>query len=138
MRNRIVLVDLEKALPLDQPLAFARLRDSYTLFRDLGVQAVLLPHDVPNNVAGWVDPGNARGTVLPLPIGDIGFEDSLLPRRHLLRGPVTIEAEWQNEVTGPVHVSKSRRRDRRTRVAARVGPCRRASGLLGSRHGRTR
>jgi hypothetical protein len=105
LKNRIVLVDLGKALPADQPLAFARLRDSYTVFRDLGVQAVQLPHDVPNNVAGWVDTGNARGTVLPLPVGDIGSEDHLLLRRHLSRGPVTIEAEWQNEVTGPVQVS---------------------------------
>ena len=105
LTNRIVLVDLEKALPSDQPLAFARLRDSYALFRELGVQAVLLPHDMPNNVAGWVDTGNARGTVLPLPVGDIGLEDNLLLRRHLARGPITIEAEWQNEVSGPTQVS---------------------------------
>jgi hypothetical protein len=105
LKNRIVLVDLEKALPSDQPLAFARLRDSHALFKELGVQAVLLPHGVPNNVAGWVDTGNARGTVLPLPVGDIGVEDNLLLRRHLVRGPVTIEAEWQNEVSGPKQVS---------------------------------
>ena len=47
LKNRIVLVDLEKALPSDEPLAFARLRDSYAMLSDLGVQAVLLPHDVP-------------------------------------------------------------------------------------------
>jgi hypothetical protein len=105
LRGRIVLVDLANAIPADQPLAFAQLRDSYVLFRDLGVQAVLLPHDVPNNVPGWVDTGNARGTILPLPVGDVGWEDSLLLRRHLVRGPVIIEAEWQNEVTGPVQVS---------------------------------
>ena len=105
LKNRIVLVDLEKALPGGQPLAFARLRDSYALFSDLGVQAVLLPHDVPNNVSGWVDTGNARGTILPLPVGDIGFEDSLLLRRYLTRGPVTIHAEWQNDVSGPTQVS---------------------------------
>lgn len=105
LKNRIVLVDLEKALPRDQPLAFAHLRHSYALFRDLGVQAVLLPHNVPNNVPGWVDTGNARGTILPLPVGDIGWEDHLLLRRHLARGPVTIEVEWQNEVSGPIQVS---------------------------------
>lgn len=105
LKNRMVLVDMEKALPPDEPLAFARLRDSYELFRDLGVQAVLLPHDVPNNVPGWVDTGNARGTVLPLPVGDLGWEDSLLLRRHLTRGPVTVEAEWQNEISGPMQVS---------------------------------
>jgi carboxypeptidase Q len=105
LKNRIVLVDLEKALPSAEPLAFARLRDSYATLSDLGVQAVLLPHDVPNNVPGWVDTGNARGTILPLPVGDIGWEDHLLLRRHLTRGPVTIEAEWQNEISGPTQVS---------------------------------
>ena len=105
LKNRIVLVDLERALPPGQPLAFAYLRDSFALFRELGVQAVLLPHDVPNNVAGWVDTGNGRGTLLPLPVGDIGWEDHHLLRRHLSRGPVTIEAEWQNEISGPIQVS---------------------------------
>lgn len=105
LENRIVLVDLERALPSDQPLAFAHLRNSYALFRDLGAQAVLLPHDLPNNAPGWVDTGNARGTVLPLPVGDIGWEDHLLIRRHLARGAVTIEAQWENDVTGPTQVS---------------------------------
>jgi carboxypeptidase Q len=105
VRNRIVLVDLEKALPANRPLAFAHLRDSFALFRELGAQAVLLPHDVPNNLPGWVDTGNARGTILPIPVGDIGWEDHLLLRRHLARGPVTIEAKWQNQVSGPTQVS---------------------------------
>jgi len=41
----------------------------------------------------------------PCPVGDIGLEDNLLLRRHLARGPVTIEAEWQNEVSEPTQVS---------------------------------
>jgi carboxypeptidase Q len=105
LKNRIVLVDFEKAVPPDHPLAFAHLRDSYALFSDLGVQAVLLPHNVPNNVPGFVDTGNARGTILPIPVGEIGWEDYLLLRRHLTRGPVTIEVEWQNETSGPTPVS---------------------------------
>ena len=103
--NRIVLVDFEKAVPPDQPLAFAHLRESYELLSDLGVQAVLLPHNVPNNVHGFVDTGNARGTILPIPVEEIGWEDYLLLQRHLTRGPVTIEVEWKNEVSGPTQVS---------------------------------
>jgi hypothetical protein len=85
LKNRVVLVDFEKAVPPDQPLAFAHLRDSYALFRDLGVQAVLLPHNVPNNVPGFVDTGNARGTVLPIPVGEIGLEDNLRALSMTLR-----------------------------------------------------
>jgi len=33
------------------------------------------------------------------------FQEAGLLRRQLMRGSVTIEAEWQNEVTGPVQVS---------------------------------
>jgi len=105
LKNRIVVVDLEKAVPSDKPLAFAHLRDSYKVFSDLGVQAVLLPHTVPNNVPGFVDTGNARGIILPIPVGEIGLEDYLLVRRLLTRGPVTIEVEWQNETSGPTPVS---------------------------------
>ena len=105
LKDRIVLVDFEKAVPPDQPLAFAHLRDSYAIFRALGVQAILLPHDVSNNVPGFVDTGNARGTILPIPVGEIGWEDYLLLRRHLTRGPATIEVEWHNEVSGPTEVN---------------------------------
>lgn len=105
LQGRIALIDIEAVLPAGDPLAFARLRSSYGLFNELGVSAVLLPHDVPNNVPGWVDTGNARGTILPLPVGDIGMEDALLVRRHLMRGPVAVQLEWHNEISGPVPTS---------------------------------
>lgn len=105
LQERIVLMDIETVLSPRDPLAFAGLRSSYGLLNELGAKAVLLPHDVPHNVPGWVDTANARGTILPLPVGDIGMEDGLLLRRHLMRGPVVIELEWQNEVVGPVPTS---------------------------------
>jgi hypothetical protein len=101
LKGRIVLIDVDAVLRPEDPMAFARLRTSYGLFHELGVKAVLLPHDVPHNVPGWVDTANARGTVLPLPVGDVGMEDGLLLRRQLMRGPVTVELEWQNEISGP-------------------------------------
>jgi carboxypeptidase Q len=105
LHGRIALIDIETVLRPEDPLAFARLRSSYGLLNELGVKAVLLPHDVPHNVPGWVDTANARGTILPLPVGDIGMEDGLLLRRHLMRGPVAVELEWQNAVSGPVPTS---------------------------------
>lgn len=105
LQGRIALIDIEAVLPPREPMAFARLRSSYGLLSELGVKAVILPHDVPHNVPGWVDTGNARGTILPLPVGDIGMEDGLLLRRYLMRGPVAVELEWQNEVSGPVPTS---------------------------------
>jgi hypothetical protein len=105
LQGRIALIDTDSVLRPDEPLAFARLRNSYALLNDLGVKAVLLQHDVPHNVPGWVDTANARGTILPLPVGDIGMEDGLLLRRHLMRGAVAVELEWQNGISGPVPTS---------------------------------
>jgi carboxypeptidase Q len=105
LKNRIALVDLENALPPDQPLAFARLRDSYALLRDLGVQAVPAAARRAGQRRGlgghWQrtrrDPSASRRR------HRVGRQSPAA--RHLLRGPVTIEAEWHNEVTGPVQVS---------------------------------
>ncbi len=67
--------------------------------------AILLPNSVPNNVLGdWVDTANARATVLPLPVAEIGLEDNLLLRRHLKQGGVTVQIEIENRVAGPVQV----------------------------------
>ena len=105
IRGRIVLVDTDQAIPTEDPLAFARLRHAFQPLKDAGVAAVLLPNSVPNNVLGdWVDTANARGTVLPLPVAEIGLEDSLLLRRYLKQGDVTVQIEIQNRVTGPVQV----------------------------------
>jgi len=105
LKHRIVIIDVEKAVPPDHPLGFAHLRASYALFSTLGVRAVLLPNDIPNNVPGFLDTGNARGTILPLPVGEIGWEDYLLLKRHLARGRVIVDLEWHNKVSGPKRVS---------------------------------
>jgi carboxypeptidase Q len=103
IRGRIVLVATEKAIPAEDRMAFARLRGAFGSLKDSGGAAVLLPGSVQNNVLGdWVDTANARGTVLPLPVAEIGLEDSLLIRRHLQQGRVSLLIEIQNRVTGPV------------------------------------
>jgi hypothetical protein len=105
IRGRIVLVDTDHAIPAEDRMAFARLRDAFQPLEDAGVVAVLLPNSVPNNVLGdWVDTANARGTVLPLPVAEIGLEDSLVLRRLVQQGGVTVQIEIENRVTGPVQV----------------------------------
>ena len=105
IRGRIVLVATEEAIPAEDRMAFARLRNAFQPLKDADVAAILLPNSVPNNVLGdWVDTANARGTVLPLPVAEIGLEDNLLLRRHLKHGDVTVQLEIENRVTGPVRV----------------------------------
>ncbi len=109
MRSRVVLLDIEKALPGDDPKAYAAYAlflASYQLFKDAGVRALLLPDGVPNNVLGdWVDTDNAKAQVLPLPVAEVGMEDSKLIRRFLEQGPVTVEFQYENHLTGPVSVN---------------------------------
>jgi hypothetical protein len=105
VRGRIVMVDTEQAIPAEDRMAFARLRNAFRPLKDAGVVAVLLPNAAANNVLGdWIDTANARGTVLPLPVAEIGLEDALLLRRQLKQGDVTLRIEIENRVTGPVQV----------------------------------
>jgi carboxypeptidase Q len=105
IRGQIALIATEEAIPAEDPMAFARLRSAFQSLKDAGVAAVLLPGTVPHNAHGeWVDTANARGTVLPLPVVEVGLEDTLLIRRLLATGPVTVQLEIENRITGPVRV----------------------------------
>lgn len=81
--------------------AFAKLIAAQQLIKDAGVQAIIFPDGTPNNVfnafsLNW-------GTQLsPLPVAQLGGEDAKLVSRLLEKGPVTIEFQYENRVTGPL------------------------------------
>jgi len=53
-------------------------------------------------LGGWVDNDNHYAAVLSIPVAEIGREDNYLLLRLVKRGPVNVEFEYQNQVTGPV------------------------------------
>lgn len=72
--------------------------------KEAGAAAVVWPSNVPNNVPRAL-PGTFFGRTIPLPMVGIGLEDEKLVRRWMEKGPVTLEFEIQNRVSGPTTVS---------------------------------
>lgn len=106
IQGRIVLFDTERVFADGFNKTYAKLISSYSIFKALGAQALVLPDAVPNNVLGdWLDIDNGKGEILPLPIAEIGMEDGLLIRRLLTKGPVTIGFSYENRISGPVNSS---------------------------------
>ena len=103
IKDRIVLFDTDRVFADGFNQAYAKLIASYSIFKTLGAQALVLPDAVPNNVLGdWLDIDNGTGEIQPLPIAELGMEDALLVRRLLLKGPVTIGFSYENRISGPV------------------------------------
>lgn len=104
LRDRIVLLDHRRAFQQDEREALVQIRASYQLFAEVNASAVLLANDrlINNLLGGWVDNDNYHAAVLPIPVAEIGREDNYLLLRLLKRGPVKVEFEYQNQVTGPV------------------------------------
>src|SRR5579862_241424 len=106
IKGRIVLLDAEHVFAEGFNKVYPKLIASYPIFRALGVQALVLPDAVPNNVLGdWLDLDNGKGEILPLPIAEIGMEDALLIRRLVAKGQVVIGFSYQNQISGAVSSS---------------------------------
>ena len=99
IKNRIVMLDLATIFA-EGYNAYTRLMASYQLFKDAGARAILWPDSTPGNLLKATQP-NCGFQVPALPIAQIGMEDSKLARRLMEQGPVTIEFQYENKVTGP-------------------------------------
>lgn len=74
------------------------------LLKDTGALAIVLPNsDIDNTLnatsLGW------EARVSPLPMAELGMEDSQLVRRALEQGPVTMQFAFENKVSGPTQVN---------------------------------
>jgi carboxypeptidase Q len=79
---------------------------SYSILKELGATALLLPGGDPNNAPGeWVDTDNGAARVLPLPVAELGMEDSKLIFDLSEGQPVSIGFQYVNQVTGPEQVN---------------------------------
>lgn len=106
IKEHIVLLDSDRVFAGGFNKNYAKLINSYPIFKRLGAQALILPDAVPNNVLGdWLDIDNGKGEIQPLPIAEIGMEDALFIRRLLSNGPVIIGFSYENRISGPVSSS---------------------------------
>ncbi len=100
LNRRIVLLDFAKISGGNYLAAIFKLLEAYKILAEIGVAAVVWPDSENNNVLNAHD-GTWGANAHPLPVAQIGKEDALLIKRWLEKGPVRIEFEFQNKLTGP-------------------------------------
>jgi hypothetical protein len=104
-RGRICLLDIPAIFSGQNEISvFIRLENAYKLMKEAGAVAVIWPANTPNNVLRAL-PGTFFGRAIALPIVNLGLEDEKLIRRWMEKGPVTLEFDVQNHVSGPSDVN---------------------------------
>jgi carboxypeptidase Q len=103
IKGRVLMLDLN-AIFATGLSGFGRLMASFQRFKDAGAAAVIVADSERNNVLNafgftW------GGTISPLPIAQVGMEDGKLIGRLMEEGPVTVEFQYENKVTGPLQVN---------------------------------
>ncbi len=104
LRGKIVFLDISKIFVEGWVKVLPSLEASYQLFKNAGAIALVFPDRDRNNVlnateAGW------GASVLALPGAQIGMEDWQFIRRSLDGGPVTVQFELENKISGATQVN---------------------------------
>ncbi|HEX8088517.1 MAG TPA: M20/M25/M40 family metallo-hydrolase [Blastocatellia bacterium] len=103
IKGRVLMLDLSAIFATGLG-GFGRLLASFQRFKDAGAGAVIVADSERNNVLNAF--GFTWGAALsPLPIAQIGMEDGKLIGRLLEKGPVIVEFQYENKVTGPLQVN---------------------------------
>jgi carboxypeptidase Q len=105
IKGSIVLVDRSSVMGDGSPILFGRLFDSLHLVGEEGAKAIILGLGTTNNVSSVVGNTAFKGTVDPLPSGNLGLEDTLLLERLLAAGPVEVEFSFKNHIREHVKVN---------------------------------
>ena len=102
IKGNIVLID-RGSLHADGPLPIGVLLHNLNLLGSLGAQALILGFGPPNNLIGQKGI-EADGSLTSLPTAGLGNEDTLLIRRLMKQGPVTISFSFRNRIRKNVQV----------------------------------
>jgi hypothetical protein len=104
LKDKIVMLDRAKIFADGYAKIMGKLNRCYQLFRDAGALAVVFPDRISNNALDATT-GEWSDHIKPIPVAQIGMEDSTLIRRYLEKGPVRLELELQDQVSGPIQVN---------------------------------
>jgi hypothetical protein len=103
IKDRIVLINGDSFYQNERFLDTKYIA-SKNLLKEFGARAILIRGSAENNVtSSWDDTWG--GKLEPLPMVEIGMEDGRLIERLLAQGPVTIELQSENKITGPLQVN---------------------------------
>lgn len=104
IKDHFILLDTTKIFAEGRMQALPALHASYGLFAEAGALAVLYPDRDANNIINAHDAiWGAR--MSPLPIAQLGMEDSKLLGRLLEKSTVTMELDLENTISGPQQVN---------------------------------
>ncbi|MFP5207607.1 MAG: M28 family peptidase, partial [Acidobacteriota bacterium] len=103
IKDAVILVD-NQTLEAGGPLLWGRAMDLLELLTKEGPRGVLLGVGAANDVPSMIGLDCCDGTINPLPIANVGLEDTLLLRRLLARGPVEVEFSFTNRIRQQVKV----------------------------------
>jgi hypothetical protein len=98
IKGRVVLLDLAELLK-DGYAAFTNLVAAQGLLKDAGAAAAVVGSTDPNNVLNAFSL-NWGARISPLPLAQIGMEDTTLIQRLLAQGAVTVEFQYENRTGG--------------------------------------
>jgi carboxypeptidase Q len=104
LRGKIVFLDTGKIYAEGYGKAMAKLESAWPTFQKAGVLAVITPDREKSNVLNAHD-GLWGAKLVPLPVAEVGMEDSRLIQRELERGPVTIQLMIENKTSGETIVN---------------------------------
>jgi carboxypeptidase Q len=104
LKGKIVFLDVSKIFAEGWVKVLPSLEASYQLFKNAGAIALVFPDRDRNNVlnateAGW------GASLLALPGAQIGMEDWQFIRRALESGPVRVQFELENKISGATQVN---------------------------------
>jgi len=104
IKGKIVMLDTPKIFAEGYVKALPKLHAAYQIFKDVGALGVIFPDRELNNVLNAHDSSwGAKVSVLPM--AQVGMEDTRLIRRLLEPGPVSVQIEVENKVSGPTQVN---------------------------------
>ena len=103
IKDAIVLIDTD-SLNAAEPLLWGKLTDSVAQIAGEGARGILLGMGATNNVPSMIGLSCCSGNIAPLPVGNVGQEDTLLLRRMLDRGPVEVEFSFTNRIREHVEI----------------------------------
>ena len=103
IKDSIVLIDLDSRNAAE-PLLWGKLSDSVTQIAGEGARAILLGVGGTNDVPSMLGFSCCSGNIAPLPVGNVGQEDTQLLRRMLDHGPVEAEFRFANRIREHVEI----------------------------------
>lgn len=103
IKNSLVLVD-SGTMKASGKLLDGKMLDLLAELAKEGPRGVLLGVGADQNVSVMYGLTCCDGTIAPLPIANVGREDTLLLRRLLAQGPVEVEFSFQNRIRQHVKV----------------------------------